>query len=160
VARPVADAVAGGLIGLADVATPNAFELGWLTQRPVDALDAAIEAAMALRTAGPRIVVVSGIAAGNEIVTAACCAEGTWTVTTPHLGAGARIDGAGDLLAALWLARYLETRDPGAALSLAVSSTFAVIEASVARGTRELALVDAQSQFVAPSRRFGAVRVR
>jgi pyridoxine kinase len=160
VARPIADAIAARLIGLADVAMPNAFELAWLTQRAVGTVEEAIAAADALRTAGPRIVVVSGIEAGGDVVTLACTAEGACTVTTPIIPAGARVDGAGDLLAALWLARYLESNDPGLALSLAVSSTFGVIAASAARGVRELALVATQTELVDPSRRFAAKRIR
>jgi pyridoxine kinase len=47
--EPVATAMRDRLVPLADVLTPNRFELGWLTGLPVDTLDQARTAAVALR---------------------------------------------------------------------------------------------------------------
>jgi pyridoxine kinase len=62
--------------------------------------------------------------------------------------------GAGDVLAALFLGRYLDCGDAADALAGAVSSVYAVIEATAAAGARELLLVATQNEIAAPTRRF------
>ncbi len=54
VAEPVAAAIRDALMPLADLATPNRFELGWLADAPVD--DNAAIAAAARRTGIARVV--------------------------------------------------------------------------------------------------------
>src|SRR5215831_11078847 len=49
----------GPAIGMADIVTPNLFELEWLTGHPVRTLAAAASAAAELRKSGPRIVLVT-----------------------------------------------------------------------------------------------------
>lgn len=145
----------------ADILTPNAFELEWLTGRPCRRLGEAIAAAHVLRGAGhvgERIVAVTGLALPDRepgmLTTLAVDARGGWQVTTPAIAHPA--NGAGDLFAALFLARYLEMRDMRAALALATSSVHAVIARSAAAGTRELALIAAQDELVEPRRLFDA----
>jgi pyridoxine kinase len=79
-------------------------------------------------------------------------------VRTPAL-AGAP-HGLGDLFAALFLGRYLDAGDAAAALAHAVAASFGVLSASVAAGADELALIAAQDEIVAPSRRFEVERLR
>ena len=55
----VADAVRRTLLPRADILTPNAFELGWLSRRPVATLAQAQAAAAALASVGPQILVTS-----------------------------------------------------------------------------------------------------
>lgn len=52
-AEPAAAAIREALAPTAEVLTPNAFELDWLTGRPVDRLDRAVAAAEALAGARP-----------------------------------------------------------------------------------------------------------
>ncbi len=66
---------------------------------------------------------------------------------------------AGDLLAALYLGHYLRTRDAARALEAAAAATFAVLARTQAAGTRELQLVTAQDEIVAPKRHFAAARI-
>ena len=143
----------------ADILTPNAFELAYLTGRRCDTPAQAAAAAQALRGGGPdRIVVVTGLAfADNDLTTLAVGASGAWQVTTPLIAHPA--NGAGDLFAALFLGRYLMRRDLADALDRATSSVHAVIVRSAAAGARELALIAAQDELVEPRRRFGAVPV-
>src|SRR3546814_12708941 len=61
--------------------------------------------------------------------------------------------GAGDVFAAIFLARWLEKRDAVRVLSLAVSSSHAVIAATAAAGADELALVAHQDMLPDPSAR-------
>ena len=79
-----------------------------------------------------------------------------WEVATPRLPVEPK--GAGDAFAALFLGYWLAGRDLGEALAMAVSSVFAVIEASVP--APELRLVAAQDDMVAPRRRFVPRRIR
>ncbi len=160
----VADEVRGGMnacVAAADIAIPNAFELETLTARPSGTVDGALAAADRLRDLGPGIVVVTGVEGeAGSIATMAVAADGAWRVTTPRLDLGRRADGAGDVLAAVFLAHFLESRDPAAALSAATSSVFGVIDAARAGGGRDLPLIAAQSELVAPSRVFEAETLR
>lgn len=137
------------LVSMADVAIPNRFELGFLTGLPVETAAEQVAAARALAATGPRLVVVTGVAAGAELGALAVTADGAWLAAAPYVDAPA--SGAGDVFAAVFLARWLEKRDAARALSLAVSSIHAVIAATAAAGADELALVAAQDMLPAPS---------
>ena len=60
----------------------------------------------------------------------------------------------------IFLAKFLETRDLAFALSHTISAIFAIFEKTWRAGTRELQLIAAQDEIVAPSQRFSAVKVR
>ena len=59
VPEPVAIALRDMLVPLADVLTPNAFELGWLCGAPTDRLDQTAAAARSLSGDGRRVLVTS-----------------------------------------------------------------------------------------------------
>lgn len=149
----------------ADILTPNAFELTWLTGRPCGTLDQAVTAAQTLRATAAagndRIVVVTGLVLADQdpqsLTTLAVGREGAWRVTTPAIAHPA--NGAGDLFAALFLGRYLPRRDLAAALGLATSSVHAVITYSAAAGARELQLIADQGELIDPRRHFEAVPI-
>jgi pyridoxine kinase len=141
----------------ADIVVPNHFELEVLAERPLPGLADALAAALELRRKGPGIVCVSSLQVpelGGDLGTLIADAGGAWLVATPRLGIDAK--GAGDVLSALLLARLLAGDAPATALERAVAPTFAVVEATLAAGRRELALVAAQESLVAPARRFPA----
>ncbi len=102
------------------------------------------------------VVVTSLEREPGSIATMAAGPGSAWLVTTPRIELGHRADGAGDLLAALFLGHYLGHRDPAAALEAATSSVFGIIEAARIGGHRELPLIAAQSELVAPTRTFDA----
>ena len=83
---------------------------------------------------------------------------GAWAVTTPLLPIAP--NGCGDVTAALYLAHLHETGDPAAALVATTSSVFAVLEATLAAGTREIQLVAAQDAIAQPPLGFEARRLR
>ena len=64
------------------------------------------------------------------------------------------VNGAGDLLAGLFLLHVLRLGDPAAALDQATSAVWGVLERTAASGQREPMIVQAQDELVAPSRRF------
>jgi len=148
-------------VAAADIATPNAFEIEALTGIAAHTIDGALATAERLREFGPEIVVVTSLEfEPGSIATMVSGPDGASLVTTPRIELGRRADGAGDLLAALFLGHYLGHRDPAAALAAATSSVFGVIEAARAGGHRELPLVAAQSELVAPTRTFEAKALR
>ncbi len=147
-------------VAAADIATPNAFEIEVLTGIGTRTIDDALLATERLRGSGPDIVVVTSLDDAGSLATMAVGPDGAWLVTTPRIELGRRADGAGDLLAALFLGHYLGHRDPAAALAAATSSVFGVIEAARAGGHRELPLVASQSELIAPSRTFEAEALR
>jgi len=83
---------------------------------------------------------------------------GAWSVRTPLLPVSP--NGCGDLTAALYLAHLLTTGSPEVALCRTTSSVFAVLQATVAAGTREIQLVAAQAEIADPTRLLTARRLR
>jgi len=138
----------------ATIATPNAFELEWLTGERIVDLRAARQAIAALSARGPSVVVVKSfklddtpddaldMLAGDE--------TGFWRLRAPKLPIA--VNGAGDLFAALFFHHWLETRGTCQALSRAASSVHGIVAATHAAGSRELALIAAQDELVRPSR--------
>ncbi len=147
----------------ADIITPNQFELEYLTGRSIRTLEDALAAATRAREMGPGIVLVTslqreGMAAGT-IEMLAVTRTGAWLVFTPHLPLQPPPNGAGDAVAALFLSHLLRGRDAGAALGETAASIFGIFSATHAAGARELQLVAAQEELVAPTRRFAVERV-
>lgn len=150
---------------LADILTPNHFELEYLTGRRVETLDDARAALVALRARGERprhrIAIATGLvladAAPATLVTLAASPGGMWRVATPLIDHPAF--GAGDAFAALFLGWYSRTRDIASALARAAGAIFGIIERSAIAGTPELALVSAQDEIIAPTRLFAVDRL-
>src|SRR3954452_2590893 len=78
-------------------------------------------------------------------------------VRTPRLGLS--VNGAGDAIAALFLAHWLETRSAGEALGRAASSVFGLLQRTEEAGSREILLVEAQDEYVSPTRTFDVSEV-
>jgi pyridoxine kinase len=140
-------------LAVADIATPNRFELEWLSGGRIGSLGDAAAAAVALRRLGPGIVLVTSLEpAPDRLAVIAAAADGVWAVETPRLAIEAT--GCGDALAALFLGWVLKGAAVPQALSLAVSALWGVVEATLSAEGGELALVTAQDQLLSPSRRF------
>jgi pyridoxine kinase len=145
-------------LALADIATPNLFELEYLTGARVAGLAGAAEAAAMLRARGPGIVLLTSLALEpGRLTMLASGPDGAWAVETPHLPV--MLNGSGDVTAALFLARLLRGESLPEALAHTAASIFAVIETTARLGRCELALVAAQDELAAPSRRFTPRRV-
>ena len=85
--------------------------------------------------------------------------DGAWAVTTPLLPITP--NGCGDVTAALYLAHLHDDRLPGRARWRATtSSVFAILEATLAAGTREIQLVAAQDAIADPPATFAARQLR
>ncbi len=147
----------------ADIITPNVFEVEILTGTKVASLKDAVAAARQALALGPSVVLVTGLrhdaTGADEVELLAVTGEAAWRLCTPLLACDPQPNGAGDLLAALYLGHYLRTREPARALEAAAAATFAVLARTQAAGTRELQLIAAQDEIVRPTRHFSAERI-
>jgi pyridoxine kinase len=159
VAPEVVDAMAQ-LLGLADIITPNRFELETLSGMPARTLDQARAAARTLRGKGPGLVVTTSLSLGPDSLSCLLdSAQGAWLVTTPRIDFAIPPNGAGDLLSALLLARLARGENAPDALAAAVSSVHGVLSETHRLNRREMALAQAQEQLVAPTRLFKAEKL-
>jgi pyridoxine kinase len=145
-------------IPVADVITPNQFELDCLSARSSKTLRQARDAVKALHDLGPRAVLVTSLhtdeTPADSIDLLASGASGCFALRTPRLPLA--VNGAGDAIAALFFAHYLRDGKVGEALSLSASSIFGVLARTARTNAREIQLVDAQDEIVKPTRVFEA----
>ncbi|PVG84591.1 pyridoxal kinase [Nocardioides gansuensis] len=148
------------VVPVADIITPNQFELGFLTDTTPASLDEVIASADLARQLGPTTVLVTSVDAVPEgrIGMLAVTGEGAWLVETPRLPMKA--NGSGDITAALFTAHLLETGSPAEALARTASSVFAVLATTLESAERELRLVAAQSAIAEPACEFEVRQVR
>ena len=115
----------------------------------------------AVHAMGPRVVLTTSLVTDDTPDDAVdlLASEGGrhHRVRTPRLDVS--VNGAGDAIAALFLAHWLQTSSAADALSRAASSVFGLLARTEAARSREILLVDAQEEFVAPSRTFQAIEV-
>ncbi len=146
----------------ADLVTPNHFELDFLAGTTTGTLEEVLAAADAVRARGPRHVLVTSVlhsdSPADTLDVVAVSDSGAWAVTTPLLPIAP--NGCGDVTAALYLAHLHTTGSPQVALERTTSSVYAILEATLAAGTREIALIAAQDAIAAPEPRFTARRLR
>lgn len=140
----------------ADVITPNAFELELLSGAAVASRADAVAACGRLHAMGPRTVMVTSLhtseTPADSIDLLASGPDGRFLVRTPRLDVAP--NGAGDIIAALFFLHVKRGAGTAAALSAAASSVFGLLVATEKAHSRELLLVAAQDEFVAPSKVF------
>lgn len=148
------------VVPVADIITPNQFELGFLTDTTPASLDEVLASADRARDLGPTTVLVTSVEAvpDGRIGMLAVTGDGAWLVETPRLPMKA--NGSGDITAALFTAHLLETGSAAEALARTASSVFAVLSATLNSGERELRLVAAQSAIAEPACEFAVRQVR
>ncbi|SMF33719.1 pyridoxine kinase [Xaviernesmea oryzae] len=141
--QATAEAIRDELIPLATIATPNRYELAWLSGAPLETNNAIMDAAVALGP--PRILVTSAVpmmvgGTGNLYLT------GKHALLAEHRLIDNPPNGLGDLLGALFLGRILAGMDEEKALQLATASVFEILARTAKRGGDELTLeTDASS---------------
>jgi pyridoxine kinase len=140
----------------ADIVTPNHYELDALSGRTTRSLAEVTEAVAAVQQLGPRVVLTTSLVTDDTPDDAVdlLASEGGrhFRVRTPRLDVA--VNGAGDAIAALFLAHWLDTRDAGQALGRAAASVYGLLKRTEDAASREILLVAAQEEFVAPSRTF------
>ncbi len=143
---------------VADIVTPNQFELGELAGCATPTLAAALAAIDIVHALGPRAVLVTSLdveeTPEDAIDLLASDGGGRFRLRTPKLPIA--VNGAGDAIAALFFLHYMRTGSARAALSSATSSVFGILRRTADAGSRELLLIDAQDELVMPSRKFSA----
>lgn len=160
VASGIAELFRDVLVPMADIATPNQFELSCLTGQGCATHEAAKAAMAALRATGPRVVLLTSLTAAetpdDAVDLMASEGDETYLVRTPRLPI--LVNGAGDLISALFLFHRLRTHSTPEALSRAASSVFGILRQTAEIGAKELLTVTAQDEFMQPTRVFTPIR--
>jgi pyridoxine kinase len=142
----------------ADVVTPNHFELDYISGIPSRTVAELRHALAAVHDLGPTTILVTSVDLDDTPADAVdlVVSEGgqLHRVRTPKLDL--TLNGAGDMVAAMFFVEHARTGSPAAALERAASSTYAVLKATADAGSRELVLVAAQDQLVDPAQAFAA----
>ena len=119
------------------------------------------DAVKAVHDLGPRAILVTSLhtqeTPEDAIDLLASDASGCFRLRTPKLPLA--VNGAGDAIAALFFAHYLRTGKIEEALARAASSIFGVLAKTAESGSREIQLIAAQDEIVAPSRVFEAEKL-
>lgn len=151
VAAACAQAIADELVPLADVLTPNTFELQRLVPEP-----AGLAGRMAVLSGErQRVVVVSSVEDDQGgIINVVGRGGQAWQVRTPRLAVD--LSGTGDVMTARFLVSLLRGAELDRALADAVSGVYAVIELAAATDAHEMPLTQAMPAIQTPTRRFPA----
>jgi pyridoxine kinase len=162
VAPAIPDLLRDRVVPVADIITPNQFELGYLTGTEPADLESTLASVDAARAMGPRTVLVTSVERPDQpedtIEMLAVDDTGAWIVQTPRLPLKA--NGSGDVTAALFTAHYLASRDAPSALSKTVSSVYDLLDRTLHSGERELQLVESQDSYANPREQFTVTQVR
>ncbi|TWF46595.1 pyridoxal kinase PdxY [Neorhizobium alkalisoli] len=145
--QPTAEAIRDELLPLATIATPNRYELAWLSGAPLDTNAAIMDAAVALGP--PRLLVTSAVpmmagGTGNLYL------SGNHALLAEHRLVDNPPNGLGDLLSAVFTARILSGMDEEKALQLSTASVFEVLARTAKRGSDELTLETDSSSLSSP----------
>lgn len=144
------------VVPVADIITPNQFELSYLTGVEASCIDSTLKAAEAARKLGPETVLVTSVARPdrpeNTIEMIAVNDQGAWKVQTPFLDF--KRNGSGDVTAALFVGHYVRDHDAAHALGRTAASVFELIEQTFKSNSRELQIIENQESFVHPKVEF------
>ena len=139
VAQATAEAIRDRLIPLATLATPNLFELGWLTGAAVGDRDATTAAARKLGLAS--VVVTSAAETISDVTTLLVTKDGCIENSAPKRTGIP--NGAGDLLAGLLLGHMLNGQSQEEALTACLADLDRVLAASAGRDVLQLSALRA-----------------
>jgi pyridoxine kinase len=150
------------VVPVADIITPNQFELGFLTGTTPATIEETLASADLARATGPRTVLVTSVERPDRedgtIEMMVVDDSGAWVVQTPLLPMKA--NGSGDVTAALFTAHYRATGDAADALARTTSSVWDLLSRTHESGERELQLVESQEFYAHPRMQFAARQVR
>jgi len=147
VPETTAVAIRDHLIPLADIATPNRYELAWMAGAALESNSAIIDAALSL---GPSLMAVTSAvpmmagSIGNLLL------SNRHALLAEHRAMDNVPNGLGDLFSALLLARLLQKHGEEKALQLATAGVYEVLARSLKRESDELTLEQDQSSLITP----------
>jgi pyridoxine kinase len=151
----------GKAVPASDVITPNQFELDYLSGIETKAISDALKAVKRLHGAGPQWILVTSLhvedTPKDSIDLLVSGPDGQFRLRTPLLDIS--VNGAGDAIAALFFFHLLKTKSSAEALSSSVSSIFGLMQRTKEAGSREILLIEAQDEFVNPTRTFRAEKI-
>ncbi|MGO6972108.1 pyridoxal kinase PdxY [Rhizobium leguminosarum] len=147
VPEATAEAIRDHLIPLASLATPNRYELAWLSGAALEDNSAIMEAALAL---GPSRMLVTSAVPMMAGGTGNLYLSGRQALLAEHRVVENPPNGLGDLIAAVFLSRLLSGIEDEKALQLATASVFEVLARAVKRGSNELMLASDASSLSTP----------
>lgn len=149
------------VVPVADIISPNQFELGFLTGKKVGTLEETLDAIKAAQAMGPRIVLVTSVqrpeTEEGSIEMIAADGDDVYIVKTPHLPF--KRNGSGDVTTALFAGHYTETKDASVALARTASSVFDLLQTTFEAGTEELQLIESQEFFAHPRLQFEVTNI-
>ncbi|OFO22108.1 MULTISPECIES: pyridoxal kinase PdxY [unclassified Corynebacterium] len=144
------------VVPVADIITPNQFELGYLTDSEVGTLEQTLAAVKRAQEIGPKTVLVTSVqrpeTGEDEIEMLAVDGERAFLVTTPKLPF--KRNGSGDVTASLFTGHYVETHDAKEALKRTASSVFDLLQNTYEADSQELLLIESQDVFAHPQLQF------
>jgi pyridoxine kinase len=154
------------LIPLADIITPNQFELDAITGITTKNTADTLKAVKTLHEMGPSVVLVTSYKdRKGELSMFASNKKEIYKITTPELPFDKNVAGTGDMTMAVFLSRYLETKDLKKTLELCAASVFSILEASYNAADKkksvpiDLKIIDNQKELVSPSYSFKAEKI-
>lgn len=143
VAETTAVAIRDLLLPLADIATPNRYELGWLTQSEPTNNQELMEAAM---RAGPDTMLITSAFALMRDSISNVLVSRTQALMAEHRIVQGPGNGMGDLTSAVFLARKMSGMNDEKALQTTTAAVFEILARAAKRGSDELMLeADASS---------------
>lgn len=144
------------VVPVADIITPNQFELEYLTGVPAHDTTSTLEAIAAAQEMGPDTVLVTSVrrpeTPADAIEMIAVNEQGAWLVRTPFIDF--KRNGSGDVTAALFTGHYIRERDAADALARTASSVFDLIETTFTADSRELLIIESQEAIAHPRLQF------
>ncbi|MDR2701329.1 MAG: pyridoxal kinase PdxY [Spirochaetaceae bacterium] len=164
----IPDVFKNEVIPLADIVTPNQFELNALTGMNAETLEDVLEGVKRLHAAGPRIILVTSlktkemeVSDSPEIGMLVSDGKNAYRISTPELyfENSTSMAGSGDLTTSVFLSGYLETGDIQRALELTAASVYGIMEATHREKSRELLIIAAQDELKTSTFSFRAVKV-
>lgn len=135
------------LMPLADIATPNRYELEWMAGATLADTRATVDAA---RNAAPSTMLVTSAPAEAPGNVANLLVTGEQALRAEHRLIAKAPNGTGDVTSALFLARLLQGASPTDALAKATASVLEVLERAAERGADELMLETDAQCLIAP----------
>ncbi|CAB0565667.1 pyridoxamine kinase [Corynebacterium diphtheriae] len=144
------------VVPVADIITPNQFELEYLTGVPAHDTTSTLEAIAAAQEMGPNTVLVTSVrrpeTPADAIEMIAANEQGAWLVRTPFIDF--KRNGSGDVTAALFTGHYIRERNAADALARTASSVFDLIETTFTADSRELLIIESQEAIAHPRLQF------
>ncbi|CAB0519938.1 pyridoxamine kinase [Corynebacterium diphtheriae] len=144
------------VVPVADIITPNQFELEYLTGVPAHDTTSTLEAIAAAQEMGSDTVLVTSVrrpeTPADAIEMIAANEQGAWLVRTPFIDF--KRNGSGDVTAALFTGHYIRERNAADALARTASSVFDLIETTFTADSRELLIIESQEAIAHPRLQF------